>query len=236
MFITNGSTPITGGATVLARTPDRRGDSYTCFLVDAGTPGFTAETMRGKMMWRASNTAYLRFRRCQVLDAQVLGQIGEGHRHMLQALDAGRLGIAALGLGMAQGAFELALDYAQTRRQFGRRLADFEGIGFKLADMAVAIEHARAYLYQTCRRADAGKAFGRQAAIAKLFCSERANQVVDAAVQIFGGRGLIKDCPLERFYRDQRGLQIGEGTSEILRLIILKHIDGKKDQKGSRRS
>ncbi len=143
---------------------------------------------------------------------------------MLSTLDAGRLSIAAMGLGLAQGAYEMALSYAKERKQFGRPISKFQTIAFKLADMATKVELARNLLYKACWLKTGGHEFAKEAAMAKLYCSEIAKEVADDAVQIHGGYGLMKDYPIERFYRDQRLLQIGEGTSEIQRLVISRHI------------
>ncbi len=171
-------------------------------------------------MWRAIDTAKLSFDNCRVPEANLLGMRGMGSKIMLKTLDGGRLSIAAMGLGLAHGAFEAAMVYAKKREQFGRPISKFQAIGFKLADMDVKIELARNTLYKACWMKDQGKDFGREAAIAKLYCSEIAKEVADESLQIHGGYGLIKGSPIERFYRDQRLLQIGEGTSEILRLVI----------------
>ncbi|GIX41564.1 MAG: hypothetical protein KatS3mg129_1297 [Leptospiraceae bacterium] len=226
-FITNGNTPLTLGATVQAVThidPETGKKEYTCFLVEQGTTGFSAKTMHGKLMWRASNTAELFFEDCYVPEENILGKVGDGSKIMLSTLDSGRLAIAAMGLGCAQGAFELALKYAKQREQFGKPIANFEVISFKLADMAVKIETARNLLYKACWLKDNHKPFSMEAAMAKLYCSEIAKEVVDEAVQIHGGYGLMKEYDIERFYRDQRLLQIGEGTSEIQRIVIARHL------------
>ncbi len=225
-FITNGDTPITWGATVQAVSGTRENGKkeYTCFLVEKGTPGFTTRTLHKKLMWRASNTSELFFDDCEIPDENVLGERGQGSKIMLSTLDSGRLSIAAMGLGCAQGAFELALKYAKEREQFGHRIGDMEVNAFKLADMAVKIETARNLLYKACWLKDNGKPFGMEAAMAKLYCSEVAKEVTDEAVQIHGGYGLMKEYDVERFYRDQRLLQIGEGTSEIQRLVIARHL------------
>jgi alkylation response protein AidB-like acyl-CoA dehydrogenase len=166
----------------------------------------------------------LSFDNCRVPEANLLGMRGMGSKIMLKTLDGGRLSIAAMGLGLAQGAFEAAMAYAKKREQFGRPISKFQAIGFKLADMDVKIELARNTLYKACWLKDQGKPFGREAAIAKLYCSEIAREVADESLQIHGGYGLIKGTPIERFYRDQRLLQIGEGTSEILRLVIYRKL------------
>ena len=225
-FITNGSAPITAGVTVKA-VSGIRGDGkkeFSTILVEAGTPGFTARTMKGKMMWRGSNTSELFFDNCRVPAANLLGHRGDGAKVMLTALDSGRLAIGAMGLGCAQGAFEAALAYAKERKQFGRPIVSFQAIAFKLADMAVKIEAARNLLYNACWLRDNKKPFAKEAAMAKLYCSEVAKEAADEAVQIHGGYGLLKSYDVERFYRDQRLLQIGEGTSEIQRLVISRHL------------
>ncbi|MEE8424329.1 MAG: acyl-CoA dehydrogenase family protein [Elusimicrobiota bacterium] len=226
IFITNGSSEITAGAIVQTVT-DRRDDGtmeFTCFIVDQDTPGFTTKTMHKKLMWRASNTAELYFSDVKVPDSAMLGKRGAGSRQMLRTLDSGRLSIAAMGLGCAQGAYEAALAYAKQRHQFGKPISRFQAISFKLADMAMKIEHARTFLYRACWLRDNKKPFGKESAMAKLYCSEVAKEVADHAVQIHGGYGLMKEFDVERFYRDQRLLQIGEGTSEIQRLVISRAI------------
>lgn len=226
IFITNGSNDLTGGVIVQA-VSDRNaaGDpEFTCFIVPKGTPGFTSKRMHKKLMWRASDTAELYFDKVVVPDSAILGKRGTGSRQMLKTLDSGRLSIAAMGLGCAQGAYELALAYAQKRVQFGKPLSRFQAISFKLADMAMKIEHARIFLYKACWLRDQKKPFGKESAMAKLYCSEVAQWVANEAVQIHGGYGLMKEFDVERFYRDQRLLQIGEGTSEIQRLVISRAI------------
>lgn len=225
IFITNGSAEISIGSTVQAVTGEKHGKKeFTTILVDAGTQGFTSQAMHGKMMWRASDTSQLFFDDCRVPEENLLGQIGEGSKIMLATLDAGRLSIAAMGLGCAQGAFEMALKYANDRKQFGQSISNFQVISFKLADMALKIELARNLLYKACWLKDTNQPFAKESAMAKLYCSEVAKEVTDEAVQIHGGYGLMKDYPIERFYRDQRLLQIGEGTSEIQRMVIAKYI------------
>jgi alkylation response protein AidB-like acyl-CoA dehydrogenase len=226
IFITNGSHPMNLGVTLQTATgakPDGKKE-YSCFLVERGTPGFEARTMRRKMMWRASDTAELFFDDCRVAGNRILGRRGEGFRQMLDTLDRGRLAIAAMGLGAAQGAFELASRYAGSRTQFGQVIGRFQAVGFKLADMRVEIEAARAMLYQATWLCDERRDFKAHAAMAKLFCSEVAHRAVNAAVQVHGGYGLMKEYDVERLYRDQRLLEIGEGTSEVLRLVISRDI------------
>jgi len=225
IFITNGSADNSMGATVQAITGEKQGKKeFTTILVDKDTPGFTRQTMHGKMMWRASDTSQLFFDDCRVPESNLLGKVGEGSKIMLSTLDSGRLSIAAMGLGCAQGAYELALNYAKERKQFGQPISKFQAIAFKLADMAMKIELARNLLYKACWLKDTNQPFGMESAMAKLYCSEIAKEVADEAVQIHGGYGLMKDYEIERFYRDQRLLQIGEGTSEIQRLVISRYI------------
>ena len=230
MFITNSASVLSYGATIQVVTSKSNGDiELSAILVPRDTPGYRSKKISNKMMWRAADTGMLYFENCRVPEQNLLGKRGMGARIMLQTLDSGRLSIAAMGLGLAQGAFELALEYAKTRVQFGRPIAQFQSIAFKLADMDMKLELARNTLYKACKMKDDQLPFGREAAIAKLYCSEIAREVADEAVQIHGAYGLFKDSDIERFYRDQRILQIGEGTSEILRVVIsrylgLKHI------------
>jgi short/branched chain acyl-CoA dehydrogenase len=226
IFITNGSTPITKGITVQAVTSkDNEGNKvFSTFLLESGTPGFQAKQMKNKLMWRASDTSKLYFDDCEIPEENLLGEIGQGSKIMLRTLDSGRLSIAAMGLGCAQGAYEEALKYAKMRKQFGKPISKFQTNAFKLADMYVKIELARSYLYRACWLKDNKQSFSIESAIAKLYCSEVAKEVTDEAVQIHGGYGLMKDYPVERFFRDQRLLRIGEGTSEIQRLVISRHI------------
>lgn len=226
IFITNGSADINIGSAVQVVSGEENGRKiFSTILVDKGTPGFKTVSMHGKMMWRASDTAELYFDDCRVPKENLLGKIGEGSHIMLSTLDNGRLSIAAMGLGLAQGAFELARDYGNERKQFGKPVNQFQVNAFKLADMALKIELARNLLYKACWLKDEGKPFGKESAMAKLYCSEIAKEVADEAVQIHGGYGLMKDYDIERHYRDQRLLQIGEGTSEIQRLVIARYVN-----------
>lgn len=225
IFITNGSAEMSAGATVQAVTGENGGKKeFTTILVEKDTPGFAQRTMHRKMMWRGSDTAELFFGECRVPVSQTLGERGQGSRIMLSTLDGGRLSIAAMGLGLARGAYEMALQYARDRKQFGQPIVKFQAIAFKLADMATRIEHARNTLYTACWMKDQGMDYTAEAAMSKLYCSRIAGEVVDEAVQIHGGYGLMKDYAVERFYRDQRLLEIGEGTSEILQLVISRKI------------
>jgi len=226
IFITNSANSLTLVNTVQAVTGTREDGrkEYTCFLVPADANGFRSVAMHGKLMWRASNTGELYFDDCQVPQSAMLGKRGEGFHQMLQTLDGGRLSIAAMGLGCAQGALDLALQYAQDRRQFGKPISKFQAISFKLADMATEVEAARGLLYKACWLREQHRPFEKEAAMAKLYCSEVARRAVHSAVQIHGGYGLMKEYDVERLYRDQRLLEVGEGTSEIQRLVIARRI------------
>lgn len=228
IFITNGSSPIAMGVTVqlLTNTQADGRKEFSTILVEKGTPGYSAITMHGKMMWRGSDTSQLFFDNCRVPKSNILGKKGYGSKIMLSTLDGGRLSIAAMGLGCAQGAFDRALEYAKERKQFGKNIGKFQSIAFKIADMGMKIELARNILYKACWLKQKNKPYGVEAAMAKLYCSEIAKEVADESLQIFGGYGLMKEYDMERFYRDQRLLQIGEGTSEIQRVVISRHFLG----------
>jgi len=222
IFITNASTKITSGVTALCRTGTREDGrpELSCILVESGTPGFDAREMHGKLMWRASNTSELYFDDCRVPQENLLGPRGHGFYQMLQTLDGGRLSIGAMGLGGAQGCLDLALKYSREREQFGKPISNFQVNAFKLADMALEIECARLILYKACWLRDNNKPFSKEAAMAKLYCSEVMYRCANHAVQLHGGYGLMKEYDVERFYRDQKLLEIGEGTSEVQRIVI----------------
>ena len=225
IFITNSTSKMAGVCTVQAITgikADKK--EVSCILVPNGTPGFVTKKMTKKMMWRSSDTGELYFDDCKVPEENLLGKRGEGFHQMLQTLDNGRLAIAAMGLGGAQGAYELAMKYAKERKQFGKPISTFQINAFKLADMATEIEAARNLLYKACYLKDQGKPFGKEAAMAKLYCSEVMGRVVAESVQIHGGYGLMKEYNVERFYRDHKLLTIGEGTSEVQRIVISRKI------------
>ena len=225
IFITNGASAINKGATVQVVSGETSGQKeFSTILVDADTPGFKRVPMHDKMMWRASDTAQLFFDECKVPASNLLGKRGEGSRIMLSTLDSGRLAIGAMGLGLAQGAFEMAMTYAKSRKQFGKPIAQFQVNAFKLADMATKIELARNLLYKGAWLKSNDQPYAKEAAMAKLYCSEIAREVADEAVQLHGCYGLMKDYDVERFYRDQRLLQIGEGTSEVQRMVISRYI------------
>ncbi|HSH70248.1 MAG TPA: acyl-CoA dehydrogenase family protein [Deferrisomatales bacterium] len=226
IFITNAANDLSG-VTVVQAVTGKKSDGrkeYSCFLVPADANGLTAKPMHGKMMWRASNTAELYFDDVRLPTTALLGNRGDGFRQMLSTLDGGRLSIGAMGLGGAQGAFDLALNYAQERKQFGQALIEFQATQHKLANMAMEIEAARNLLYKACWLKDEHKPYGKLAAMGKLYCSEVMGRVVNEAVQIHGGYGLMQDYDVERFFRDQKLLTIGEGTSEIQRMVIARHL------------
>ncbi len=226
IFITNSATDISRVCVVQAVTGKREDgkNELSCILVPNGTPGFGTKPMHGKMVWRASNTGELYFTDCRVPKENLLGRRGDGFHQMLATLDGGRLSIAAMGLGGGQGAFELALKYSNEREQFGRLIGSFQVNAFKLADMATEIELARLLLYKACWLCENHRSFSKEAAMAKMFCSEMYHRVVNQAVQIHGGYGLMKEYPIERHYRNQKLLDIGEGTSEVQRIVIARHI------------
>jgi alkylation response protein AidB-like acyl-CoA dehydrogenase len=226
IFITNAACELTLGVTVQAITGKRPNGKpeYTCFIVEPGMKGFKAVPMKKKMMWRASNTAELYFDDVRIPEANILGSPGDGFHQMLKTLDGGRLSIGAMGLGGAQGAYEMALKYAKKREQFGQPISKFQANAFKLADCAMELECARNLLYKACWLKNKHRPFELQAAMAKLYCSELMGRVADHAVQIHGGYGLMKEYNVERFYRDQKLLDIGEGTSEVQRIVISRHI------------
>jgi alkylation response protein AidB-like acyl-CoA dehydrogenase len=226
IFITNSANPLTGVIVVQAITGQKEDGKreLSCLLVPRDAPGFTAREMKKKMMWRSSNTGELFFDDCAVPREDLLGKRGDGFHQMLAILDGGRLSVGAMGLGGAQGAFEMALHYANTRVQFGRPISSFQINSFKLADMAMEVELARNLLYKACWLRENNRPFGKEAAMAKLYCSEVMGRGVNHAVQLHGGYGLMKEYKIERFYRDHKLLEIGEGTSEIQRIVIARNI------------
>jgi len=196
----------------------------TAFIVERGTPGFSGGRKEDKLGMRASETTEMLFQDCRISDSQRLGNVGDGFIQSLKVLDGGRISIAALSLGIAYGAYDAALAYAKEREQFGQPISNFQGISFKLADMATDIEAAKLLTYQAAELKDAGKSVTKESAMAKLFASETAVRVANEAVQIFGGYGYTKDFPVEKFYRDAKLCTIGEGTSEIQKVVISRQI------------
>ncbi len=212
-------------AVVLARTGallDSRG--ITAFIVERNTPGFRAGKKENKLGMRASETAEMIFEDCRIHKSQVLGTVGEGFIQSMKVLDGGRISIAALSLGIAKGAFDAALKYSKEREQFGQPISNFQAISFKLADMATQIEAAELLTFQAADLKNRGLAVTKQSAFAKYYASEVAVKVSTEAVQIFGGYGYTKDFPVEKFYRDSKLCTIGEGTSEIQKLVIARSI------------
>lgn len=218
-FITHGKSGDV--AVVIART-GQVGDSHgmTAFIVERGTPGFAAGRKEDKLGMRASETTEMIFTDCRVPAENVIGQVGEGFVQSLKVLDGGRISIAALSLGIAQGAYEAALQYSKERQQFNQPISNFQGIAFKLADMATEIEASSLLTYRAAALKDAGHSVNQESAMAKLYASETAVRVANEGVQIFGGYGYTKDYPAEKYYRDAKLCTIGEGTSEIQKLVI----------------
>jgi hypothetical protein len=196
----------------------------SAFILEKGTAGFKVGKKENKLGMRASATGEVLFSDCRLPAAQLLGKQGEGFVDSLRILDGGRISIAALSLGLAQGAFDAALKYSKQRKQFGRFISEFQAIQDKLANMATDIEAARWLIYRACKLKDAGKRITKESAMAKLFASEMAVKAADQALQIHGGYGFIKDYPVEKFYRDVKLCTIGEGTSEIQRLVIARQL------------
>ena len=222
-FITHGR--IGGVMVVIAVTDRTKGHrGISAFIVEHATPGMSAGKKENKLGMRASDTSEVIFDNCRVPLDRLLGEEGQGFVNTLQVLDGGRIGIAALSVGLAQGAYEAALDYAKERRQFGQPIAGFQAIQWKLADNATRIEAARLLTYRAAYLRDQGARTTRESSIAKLFASEAAVKAADDCVQIHGGYGFVKDYPAEKFFRDVKLLTIGEGTSEIQRLVIARQL------------
>ena len=208
-------------AVVIARTGDRRtSNNSTAFIIERGTPGFRGGKKENKLGMRASETAEMIFDNCHINDAQRIGEVGDGFHQAMKVLDGGRISIAALSLGIARGAYEAAKKYSKERYQFDQPIANFQGISFKLADMATEIEAAELLIAQACDLKIRGEKMTQQSAMAKYYASEVAVRVATDAVQIFGGYGYTKDFPVEKFYRDSKLCTIGEGTSEIQKIVI----------------
>ncbi len=222
-WITHG---ITGEVVVvLARTGEPRAkNNITAFIVDKGTPGFTSGKKENKLGMRASETAELIFDNCRISDAQRMGEVGDGFKQAMKILDGGRISIASLALGIAEGAYEASLKYAKEREQFDQPIANFQAIAFKLADMATKIEVAKMLIYQAADLKNRHLPMTKESAMAKYYASEISVQIATDAVQIFGGYGYTKDFPVEKYYRDSKLCTIGEGTSEIQKLVISRDI------------
>ncbi len=222
-FITHGKSGDV--AVVIARTGELL-DSHgmTAFVIERGTPGFEAGKKENKLGMRASETAEMIFSDCKIHESQILGNVGDGFIQSMKILDGGRISIAALSLGIAKGAYEASVKYAQEREQFGKPIASFQAISFKLADMSTKIQAAELLTRRAADFKNAGKKMTKEGAMAKLYASEVAVECANEGVQIFGGYGFTKDFPVEKFYRDAKLLTIGEGTSEIQKLVISREI------------
>jgi len=221
IFITNAGTEITACVTITARTGE---DEISNLIVPNGTPGYEISAPMEKMGWHASDTRELSFRDCALPDGNLLGPRGQGFNQFLEILDGGRISGAAMAVGLAQGAYDLAAAYAQEREQFGRPIARFQAVQFRLADMATEIEAGRNLVYKAAWVKDQGRPFGREAAIAKLYSGEMSNRVVNWALQVHGGYGYMDEFAISRLYRDQKILEIGEGTNEVQRMVIARHL------------
>ena len=221
IFITNAGTDVTACVTITARTGE---DEISNLIVSNGTPGYDISPPMHKLGWRASDTRELSFKDCAVPEGNLLGPRGEGFRQFLQILDGGRISVAAMGVGLAQGAYDLAAAYAQERQQFGKPIAKFQAVQFALADMAVEIEAGRNLVYKAAWLKDEGRDFALAAAIAKLYTGELSHRVANAALQIHGGYGFMEESAIARLYRDQKILEIGEGTNEVQRMVIARHL------------
>jgi alkylation response protein AidB-like acyl-CoA dehydrogenase len=221
IFITNAGTDITACVTITARTGE---DEISNIVVPNGTPGYDISAPMEKMGWRASDTRELSFRDCAVPEGNLLGERGKGFRQFMEILDGGRISVAAMGVGLAQGAYDLAYDYARQREQFGRKISSFQAIQFRLADMATEIEAGRALVHKAAWLKDQGRCFAQAAAMAKLYTGELSHRCANWALQIHGGYGYMDEFAISRLYRDQKILEIGEGTNEVQRMVIAKHL------------
>jgi alkylation response protein AidB-like acyl-CoA dehydrogenase len=207
--------------TITAKTGD---DEISNIIVPNGTSGYDISAPMHKMGWHASDTRELSFKDCAVPEANLLGPRGQGFHQFLQILDGGRISVAAMGVGLAQGAYDLAAAYAKERQQFGRAISKFQAVQFKLADMATEIEAGRSLVYRAAWLKDQGRDFSLAAAQAKLYTGELSNRAVNAALQIHGGYGYIEEYAIARLFRDQKILEIGEGTNEVQRMVIARHL------------
>jgi short-chain 2-methylacyl-CoA dehydrogenase len=221
IFITNAGTDITSCVTITARTGE---DEISNLIVPNGTPGYEISQPMKKLGWRASDTRELSFKDCVVPEANLLGPRGKGFQQFLEILDGGRISVAAMGVGLAQGAYDLAYAYAQERKQFGQPIARFQAVQFKLADMATELEAGRTMVYKAAWLKDQDRDFGLAAAQAKLYTGELSNRAVNWALQIHGGYGYMDEYAISRFYRDQKILEIGEGTNEVQRMVIARQL------------
>ena len=221
IFITNAGTDITACVTITARTGE---DEISNIIVPNGTPGYEISKPMKKLGWRASDTRELSFKDAAVPEENLLGPQGQGFQQFLEILDGGRISVAAMGVGLAQGAYDLAYAYAQERQQFGKPIAKFQAVQFKLADMATELEAGRNLVYKAAWLKDQGRDFALAAAQAKLYTGELSNRAVNWALQIHGGYGYMDEYAISRLYRDQKILEIGEGTNEVQRMVIARHL------------
>jgi alkylation response protein AidB-like acyl-CoA dehydrogenase len=219
LFITNAGTDITACVTITALTGD---DEISNIIVPNGTPGYDISAPMKKLGWHASDTRELSFKDCTVPEGNLLGPRGKGFQQFMEILDGGRISVASMGVGLAQGAYDLAFSYAKERQQFGRPIAKFQAVQFALADMATEIAAGRQLVYRAAWLKDQGKEFGLAAAQAKLYTGLLSNRAVNAALQIHGGYGFMEEYAISRLYRDQKILEIGEGTNEVQRMVIAK--------------
>jgi short-chain 2-methylacyl-CoA dehydrogenase len=219
IFITNAGTDISGCVTITAQTGD---GEISNIIVPNGTPGYDISGPMKKLGWHASDTRELSFRDCAVPEGNLLGPRGRGFAQFMEILDGGRISVASMGVGLAQGAYDLAFAYAQERQQFGRPISKFQAVQFALADMATEIEAGRQLVYRAAWLKDQGKSFGLAAAQAKLYTGLLSNRAVNAALQLHGGYGFMDEFAISRLYRDQKILEIGEGTNEVQRMVIAK--------------
>jgi short/branched chain acyl-CoA dehydrogenase len=226
MFTSNAGTEMSHGVVLLAVSGARPGGDreYSAFVVPRGTPGFQVGRLIPKIGWHAVDTRELVFDNCRVPADHLLGERGVGLRQFMQALAVGRISVAALSLGLAQACLDVALDYARQRKQFGRAISQFQAIQLKLADMATAVENARLITYKAAWLYDHGRAYAKEAAMAKLYASDTAMQAASEALQVHGGYGYTDEFVVSRYFRDAKILQIGEGTNEIQRLVIARHL------------
>jgi alkylation response protein AidB-like acyl-CoA dehydrogenase len=221
IFITNAGTDITACVTITALTGE---GEISNIIIPNGTPGYVISAPMAKLGWKASDTRELSFQGARVPAGNLLGPRGEGFTQFLKILDGGRISVAAMGVGLAQGCYDLAVAYAKERQQFGKPISKFQAIQEKLVDMATEIEAARGLVYKAAWEKDQGRDFGRTAAMAKLYSGELSHRAANWALQIHGGYGFMDEYAISRFYRDQKILEIGEGTNEVQRMVIAKHL------------
>jgi alkylation response protein AidB-like acyl-CoA dehydrogenase len=221
MFITNAGTDMTACVTITAVTGD---GEISTIIVPNGTPGYVISAPMEKLGWRASDTRELSFQGVHVPEGNLLGPRGEGFQQFLEILDGGRISVAAMGVGLAQGAYDLAYDYAKDREQFGKPIAKFQSVQAKLVDMATEIEAARQLVWKAAWEKDQGRDFRKSAAMAKLFSGELSHRAANWSLQIHGGYGFMDEYAISRLYRDQKILEIGEGTNEVQRMVIARHL------------